>query len=87
MEVRYSHFVEKTIKKGKLPKEIWFNFRDAFSSLALTSNFRLFDIKKMINHNKHLYYRMRIGSYRALFWLGKDIIFVEKILPRGEVYK
>ena len=32
-------------------------------------------------------YRLRVGDLRVLFTLEEDVIYIEKILPRGEVYK
>ena len=33
-------------------------------------------------------YRLRVGGWRVLYSLdGDDVVFVEKIAPRGEIYK
>lgn len=32
-------------------------------------------------------FRIRIGGYRAIFCIEKDIIIVSKIAPRGQAYK
>ena len=87
MEVRYSQNVAKAIKKHQLPKEIWEDFRDAFEALALSRNFRLFDIKKMVSKGPYVYYRLRIRGYRALFHMEEAFIYVEEIGPRGEIYQ
>ena len=87
MKVLYSRQVEKQVKKGKIPKEIWVDFRDAFDSFGITANFRLFDIKKLTNKGPHVYYRLRIRNYRALFHMDDSAIYVEVIGPRGEIYK
>ncbi|MDA9101285.1 hypothetical protein N9K06_01270 [Omnitrophica bacterium] len=83
----YSKQVEKRIKKHKVSREIWEDFRDAFESLAATQNFRLFDIKKLIQKGPYVYYRLRIRGYRALFHQDREYIFVEDIGPRGEIYR
>ncbi len=87
MKVLYGKAVIKRVEKHKLPEEIWQDFRDAFESLAQTRNFRLFDIKKLVNKGPHAYYRLRIRDYRALFRLDGHIIYVEEIAPRGGVYQ
>jgi mRNA interferase RelE/StbE len=87
MEVIYSKRVVKKSKKGKLPYEVWRDFKDAFESLARTCNFRLFDIKKLARKRSYVYYRMRLGSYRALFYFDDHRIYVEDIGTRGEIYK
>ena len=35
------------------------------------------------------YYRLRVGNVRVIFWIDKDenIISVDHIGPRGDVYK
>jgi len=87
MQVLYSKLVEKRIKKHKLPEDVWINFRDAFDAFSRTRNFRLFDIKKLINKGPYVYYRLRIGDYRALFHMDIKHVYVEDIAPRGEVYR
>jgi mRNA-degrading endonuclease RelE of RelBE toxin-antitoxin system len=87
VKVVYGQSVAKRVKKKKLPREIWTDFRDAFDSLARTRNFRLFDIKKLVKKGDHVYYRLRIRKYRALFRIDEDTLFVEDIAPRAEVYR
>lgn len=87
MVVVYGKRIARHVRKRKLPADIWADFRDAFRSLADTKNFRLFDIKKLTDKGQHRYFRLRLGRYRALFWIDKDTIYVEDIGPRGEIYK
>lgn len=87
MKVLYSKQVLKSIEKHRVPVEMWEDFKDSFDSLARHSNFRLFDIKKLVNKGARAYYRMRIRGYRALFWIEGDCIYVEVIGPRGGIYK
>ncbi len=87
MKVLYSRTVAKRVQKHRLPKEVWTDFRDAFDSFARTRNFRLHDIKKLINKGPFAYYRLRIRGYRALFHMDDRNIYVEDIGPRGEIYK
>lgn len=87
MSVIYSQQIAKLIKKHKLPKEIWEDFRDAFEGFQRTRNFRLFDIKKLVQKGSYTYYRLRIRNYRALFHMDERHIYVELIGPRGGVYR
>ncbi len=84
--VRYSKKVFKAAEKGKIPGQIWRDFKDAFDAFDKTRNFRIFDIKKMVDKGPYKYYRLRLGSFRAIFRLGSDII-VEDIGPRGSIYE
>lgn len=43
------------------------------------------DVKKLQGINNG--YRLRVGDIRVLFTIENDIIYIESILPRGEVYK
>lgn len=83
--VGYSKRVLKDAAKGKIPGQIWRDFRDAFSALDKTRNFRIFDIKKMVDKGPYKYYRLRIGNFRAIFRMDTDII-VEDVGPRGSIY-
>ena len=87
MNVLYSKKIAKEVERHRIPKEVWVDFKDAFESFARNSNFRLFDIKKLINKGPHVYYRLRVRSYRALFHMDDQNIFVEDIGPRGGIYK
>ena len=43
------------------------------------------DIKKLQGIDNG--YRLRVGDLRILFTYEKEVIYIERILPRGEVYK
>ena len=44
------------------------------------------DVKLL--HGRISTHRLRVGGWRILFsFIDTDIIFIEKIAPRGEVYK
>ena len=43
------------------------------------------DIQKIQGHS-HLY-RLRVGDYRVLFEMTANEIYVDDVLPRGQVYK
>jgi mRNA interferase RelE/StbE len=87
--INYLEEIQKRIKKGILPKEIFIHFNNAFSSIDMTKDLRLFDIKqlKQSEEKARVYYRLRKGKYRAIFYIEKDDIFVITIDKREEVYK
>ena len=87
--VKYSDEILKRIKKGLIPKEIFIHFNNAFISLDLTKDLNLFDIKQMkISEEKQrIYYRLRKGKYRAIFYLEEENIYVITLDKREEVYK
>ena len=87
MQILYSKKIAKDIERHKIPKEVWVDFKDAFESFARNGNFRLFDIKKLVNKGPRVYYRLRVRNYRALFHMDDQNIFVEDIGPRGGIYK
>ena len=84
--VVYSKRVLKAVEKGKIPGQIWRDFRDSFEAFDKTRNFRIFDIKKMVDKGPYKYYRLRLGSCRAIFRLDEDIT-VEDIGWRGSIYE
>ena len=43
------------------------------------------DIQKIQGHSR--LYRLRVGDYRVLFEMTADEIYVDDVLPRGQVYK
>jgi mRNA interferase RelE/StbE len=45
------------------------------------------DIRKMKGRKIQNIFRLRVGSYRVLFVIEKELIKVLDIAPRGEAYK
>lgn len=86
--IRYYEDILKRIKKGQIPKEIFVHFNNAFCSLDLTKDLGLFDIKQLRNSEEksRVYYRLRKGKYRSIFYLEEDDIVVMAIDTREEVY-
>ena len=87
--VKYSDEILKRIKKGFIPKEIFVHFNNAFMSLDLTKDLNLFDIKqlKVSEEKQRVYYRLRKGKYRAIFYLEEKNIYIIALDKREEVYK
>ena len=42
------------------------------------------DVKRLQGQNG---YRLRVGDYRVIFYFLGNILYIEKILNRGQVYK
>jgi mRNA-degrading endonuclease RelE of RelBE toxin-antitoxin system len=87
MRVLYSKKIAKDVERHRIPEEVWVDFKDAFESFARNRNFRLFDIKKLVNKGSYVYYRLRVRTYRALFHMDDQNIYVEDIGSRGGIYK
>ena len=87
--VKYSDEVLKSVQKGFIPKEIFIHFNNAFISLDLTKDLNLFDIKqlKISEEKQRVYYRLRKGKYRAIFYLEEKNIYIIALDKREEVYK
>lgn len=87
--VRYSDDILKRINKRLIPQEIFIHFNNAFQSLDLTKDLNLFDTKqlKVSQEKERIYYRLRKGKYRAIFYLEKGDIYIIALDKREEVYK
>ncbi|MDA3860605.1 MAG: hypothetical protein PF445_05215 [Melioribacteraceae bacterium] len=85
--VLYDDSIKKKIKKHEIPKTIIQQFHNAFISLELTEDFSLFDIKRIKGNFERKYYRLRKGTYRAIFYLDDKNIIVIYIGHRKDVYK
>ena len=87
--VKYSDEVLKRVQKWFIPKEIFIHFNNAFISLDLTKDLNLFDIKqlKISEEKQRVYYRLRKGKYRAIFYLEEKNIYIIALDKREEVYK
>ncbi len=82
----YEKSIKKSIKKGQVPQEIITGFHNAFLALDLTKDLSLFDIKQLKGKFNHIYYRLRKGKYRAIFYVEKNNFFIINIAKREEVY-
>ncbi len=87
--IRYLEDIHKRIKKGLIPREIFIHFCNAFSALDLTKDLSLFDIKQLrISEEKdRVYYRLRKGKYRAIFYVEDGDFYIIALDKREEVYK
>ena len=85
--VFYENEIKKTVKKGKIPEEIFKRFNNAFIALDTTKDLGLFDIKKLKSSEKRIYYRLRKGKYRAIFFIEDEDYYVISLAKREEVYK
>jgi len=87
--VKYINSILKKIKKGLIPKDTFIHMNNAFMSLDLTKDLTLFDVKqlKINEEKKRVYYRLRKGKYRAIFYIEGEDIYVIVLDKREEVYK
>lgn len=85
-KVLYHKRAEKFLISNKV---MGLKFFKAFQELTENKdNVKKYDIKKFRCNNDYSY-RLRIGSYRALFEVHKDtiIVLVLNIDSRGDIYK
>ena len=84
-DVKFSKSVNKFIKK--YPADYQKKFIQSFDSLSLNPYNSKQDIKPLQNKKGH--FRLRIGKFRFLYELRKDIllIYCYKADSRGQVYK
>jgi mRNA interferase RelE/StbE len=87
--VRYSEDIMKSLKKGQISRDVFILFNNAFKSVDLTKDLNLFDIKSLKENSSinRIYYRLRKGKYRAIFYIENEDISVITIDKREEVYK
>lgn len=85
----YEDAVKKAFSKGKLPKNIFEQFHHCFQALSLTNDLSLFDVKALKGEpgDKRLYFRLRKGKYRAIFYIEHGDYYIISIAKREEVYK
>jgi len=87
--VQYENEIVKRVANRFIPEDIFVHFNNAFMALDLTKDLRLFDIKQLkISKNiERVYYRLRKGKYRAIFYISESNINVVALDKREEVYK
>jgi mRNA interferase RelE/StbE len=87
--VNYEAEIVKRTAKGLIPQEVFVHFNNVFTALDLTKDLRLFDIKQltMSKNTGRIYYRLRKGKYRAIFYISENDIYVVALDKREDVYK
>jgi mRNA interferase RelE/StbE len=85
--IRYVEDIVKRIKKGIIPKEVFLHINNAFTSIDITKDLNLFDIKAMKESENRKFYRLRKGKYRAIFYIEGEDIYVVALDKREDVYK
>ena len=78
MEIRYSKYAYKYLKKLHRPKAE--QIINAIDKIPYEEG----NIQKMKSMNN--LYRLKVNDYRVLFSRDYDTIFIEKIGSRGDVY-
>ena len=87
--VRYADDIVKRISKGLISQDIFLHINNTFTAIDTTKDLGLFDIKqlKMSKETNRIYYRLRKGKYRAIFYVENDDIMVIALDKREDIYR
>jgi len=87
--IRYAEDIAKRIGKGYIPQDIFLHINNAFTAIDVTKDLSLFDIKqlKMSKETSRIYYRLRKGKYRAIFYIENGDIMVIALDKREDIYR
>jgi mRNA interferase RelE/StbE len=87
--IKYADDIVKRIGKGLISQDIFMLFNNAFIALDVTKDLSLFDIKqlKKSEEKSRIYYRLRKGKYRAIFYIESDNIMVLALDKREDIYR
>jgi mRNA interferase RelE/StbE len=87
--VRYTEDIVKRISKGLIPQDIFLHINNAFTAIDITKDLNLFDIKqlKLSKEPSRIYYRLRKGKYRAIFYIENNDVKVLALDKREDIYK
>ena len=87
--VRYAEDIVKRINKGLIPPNVFLHINHAFTAIDITKDLNLFDIKqlKLSKEPSRIYYRLRKGKYRAIFYIENNDILVIALDKREEIYR
>lgn len=77
MQIEYSKQAVKYINSADKPTKK--RLKEAIEKIPFG------DIKKLQGVEDG--YRLRVGDLRVLFTMENDVVYIERILPRGEAYK
>jgi mRNA interferase RelE/StbE len=87
--IHYNSMILKRAQKKLIPESVISHFDNAFQAIEQTGDLDLFDIKRLkeLGDKKRVYYRLRKGKYRAIFYMENEEIFVVTVDKREDVYR
>ena len=87
--IQYAEDIVKRISKKLIPKDIFLHFNNVFLAIDMTKDLNLFDIKqlKSSKESSRIYYRLRKGKYRAIFYTENNAILVIALDKREDIYR
>jgi mRNA interferase RelE/StbE len=87
--IKYAEDIVKRISKGLIPQDIFLHINNAFTAIDTTKDLNLFDIKqlKMSKETSRIYYRLRKGKYRAVFYIENDCLIIIALDKREDIYR
>ena len=77
----------KLILKSGIPKKELDKLKDALKIIDKTKDLTLFNITEMKGDYSKIYYRIRKGKYRAIFYFDDDNTILDFIGKREDIYK
>ncbi len=86
MLIIYKH-IAKIILKSGMPRKELDSIRDALKIIDKTKDITLFNITEMKGNYSEVYYRIRKGKYRAIFYFKEGDTVLDFIGKREDVYK
>ena len=87
--IRYVEDIAKRISKGLIPQDVFLHINNAFKAIDMTKDLNLFDVKqlKISKEASRIYYRLRKGKYRAIFYVENKDILVVALDKREDIYR
>jgi mRNA interferase RelE/StbE len=85
--VRYDENIAKRTGKKLIPWNVFMHLNNILMAIDLNKDLTLFDIKQLKVLAERVYYRLRKGKYRAIFYMADDDIWVVALDKREEIYK
>lgn len=85
--IEYAKDILRDVRKGKVPHKVFLQIHHCFQAIEKVGDMTIFDVKPIKGEYLHVYYRLRKGQYRAIFYFESERIKVIALEHRSEVYK
>jgi len=87
--INYEEDIVKRVSKGLILHDIFLHINNVFTAIASTKDLNLFDIKqlKLSKETNRIYYRLRKGKHRVIFYIENNDILAVTFDKREEVYR
>jgi mRNA interferase RelE/StbE len=85
--IEYSKELLNNVRTLKIPGRVFVQIHHCFQAIEKVGDMTIFDVKEIKGNYRNVYYRLRKGPYRAVFFFERDSIKAIALEHKSEAYR